>query len=63
LNSAKHIYAQAKTTSVAQLTTAVPFDFYPEGEWRDDMEFGAIQLYKATSQENYLQVTRYLELC
>ena len=55
LNSAKHIYSQAKTSGVTTLTTTAPFDYYPEAEWRDDMEFGAIQLYKATFAINYLQ--------
>ena len=27
--------------------TAAPFDFYPETEWRDDLELGATELYFA----------------
>ena len=32
------------------LTTAIPFDFYPESEWRDDMELGAAELALALEQ-------------
>jgi endoglucanase len=31
------------------LTTAVPYDYYPEQEWRDDMELGAAELLRATA--------------
>jgi endoglucanase len=30
------------------LLTAAPHDFYPEADWRDDLEFGATELYFAT---------------
>jgi endoglucanase len=32
-----------------RLQTAVPFGFYPEKEWRDDLEWGATELYDALS--------------
>ncbi|MGW6276101.1 glycoside hydrolase family 9 protein [Kribbella sp. NPDC055071] len=44
LATAAQIYAQAKTTNVGQLVTSLPFAFYPESAWRDDMELGATEL-------------------
>ncbi|WP_155335418.1 glycoside hydrolase family 9 protein [Acrocarpospora corrugata] len=44
LEKAASLYAMAKTTGVGQLTTSLPFAFYPESAWRDDMELGAAQL-------------------
>ena len=46
LLSAEHIYDLADT-SPASLLTVAPNDFYPEDEWRDDLEFGATELYFA----------------
>jgi len=46
LASAEHVFDLANT-SPGQLLTAGPFDFYPETEWRDDMELGATELYFA----------------
>jgi len=46
LLSAEHIYDLADT-SPANLLTVAPNDFYPEDEWRDDMELGATELYFA----------------
>jgi len=39
----------AQTTNVGQLVTAAPYDAYPEVEWRDDMELGAVELFMATA--------------
>jgi endoglucanase len=50
LLAAEHIFALAKTTHVGQLTTAAPYDYYPETSWQDDMELGATELYYATAQ-------------
>jgi endoglucanase len=47
LVSAEHIFALANTNPTGNLLTTAPFDFYPEGEWRDDMELGATELYFA----------------
>ncbi|MGH2879776.1 MAG: glycoside hydrolase family 9 protein [Solirubrobacteraceae bacterium] len=44
------IYDLADTTSHAQLLSASPHAYYNETEWRDDMEFGAAELYLATQQ-------------
>jgi endoglucanase len=47
LLSAEHIFDLANTAPSGNLLTAGPFDFYPETEWRDDMELGATELYFA----------------
>jgi endoglucanase len=46
LLSAEHIFDLANTAPTT-LLTAGPFDFYPETEWRDDLELGATELYFA----------------
>ena len=46
LTAAEHIFDLADT-SPGQLITAIPYDFYPESEWRDDLELGATELYFA----------------
>ena len=47
LLSAEHIFDLANTAPSGNLLTAGPFDFYPEIEWRDDLELGATELYFA----------------
>ncbi len=47
LASAEHIFDLANTAPSGNLLTAIPFSFYPETEWRDDMEWGATELYFA----------------
>ena len=46
LRAAAHIYDLADPAP-ARLVTAIPFDYYPESEWRDDMELGGTELYFA----------------
>ena len=48
LSSAEHIFDRANTAPSGNLLTAIPFSFYPETEWRDDLELGATELYFAT---------------
>jgi endoglucanase len=48
LAAARSIFARAATHHVKRLVTAAPHDFYPETEWRDDMELGAAELSLAT---------------
>jgi len=48
LRSAEDIFALADTSPRGHLLTVIPFDFYPESEWRDDLEWGATELYLAT---------------
>jgi endoglucanase len=47
LRAAEHIYALADTSPRGNLLTTIPFDFYPETEWRDDLELGATELADA----------------
>lgn len=44
LSAAEHVYDLADTEPHGDLTTAIPFDFYPETQWRDDLELGASEL-------------------
>jgi endoglucanase len=48
LKDAEDIFALADTHP-GKLETAIPYDFYPEKEWRDDLEWGATELYDALS--------------
>ena len=52
LLSAEHIFALANTNPSGNLLTVIPFSFYPETEWRDDLEFGATELYFALAGGN-----------
>jgi len=47
LSSAEHIFDLANTAPSGSLVTVAPFSFYPETEWRDDLELGATELYFA----------------
>ena len=40
----KTVYSLANTHWKGQLMTAIPFDFYPETSWKDDMMLGATEL-------------------
>ncbi len=51
LLAAEHIFDLANTAP-GTLLTAGPFDFYPEAEWRDDLELGATELYFALQAGN-----------
>jgi endoglucanase len=48
LRSGEHIFALADTDP-GQLLTTIPYDFYPEIEWRDDLELGATELARAVA--------------
>lgn len=50
--AAEHIFDLADTAPSENLLTTAPFDFYPETEWRDDMELGATELYLALQRGN-----------
>ena len=50
LETAAQIFAQAKTQDVGQLVTSLPFAFYPESAWRDDLELGAAELALAAQR-------------
>jgi endoglucanase len=47
LQAARHIFALADTAPKGRLLTAIPYDYYPETEWRDDLELGATELARA----------------
>jgi len=48
LTNAEAIYALAEVNPPPKkLLTASPFDYYPESEWRDDMELAAHELFRA----------------
>jgi endoglucanase len=49
LLAAEHIFDLADTNPQGPLLTTIPFDFYPETEWRDDLELGATELAIALS--------------
>ena len=49
LTSAEDIFDLADTNPPKQLLTVIPYSFYPETEWRDDMELGATELYSAVA--------------
>ncbi|HET8964770.1 MAG TPA: glycoside hydrolase family 9 protein [Candidatus Acidoferrum sp.] len=52
LLSAEHIFDLANTAPSGKLLTVIPFSFYPESEWRDDLELGATELYLALQSGN-----------
>jgi endoglucanase len=52
LFSAEHIFDLANTSPSGNLLTVAPFSFYPETEWRDDLELGATELYFALQRGN-----------
>jgi endoglucanase len=53
LLDAEHIFALADRSPTGQLLTVAPWDFYPESEWRDDMELGATELYLALTADRH----------
>jgi endoglucanase len=48
LLAAEHIFDLADTNP-GTLTTYIPYSFYPETEWRSDLELGATELYFAVA--------------
>ncbi len=49
LLAAQTIFDLAQTEKVGELLTASPHEYYPETEWRDDLEWGAAELFFATN--------------
>jgi endoglucanase len=47
LRDGEDVYAQADTSPSGRLLTTAPYAFYPETQWRDDMELGATELAAA----------------
>jgi endoglucanase len=54
LQAGEHIFELADTNPQGHLLTAIPFGFYPETEWRDDLELGATELADALSSPGSL---------
>ncbi len=48
----EHVFDLANQSPSGDLLTVIPFDFYSEVEWRDDMELGATELYFALAAGN-----------
>lgn len=49
LTAGQHVYALADSHWKGQLLSASPHSYYPESQWRDDMELGATELAVATT--------------
>jgi endoglucanase len=49
LLSGQHIFDLADTNPQGNLLTYLPFSFYPETEWRSDLELAAVELYFAVA--------------
>lgn len=47
LAAAQQIYDLAATAGITRLVTTAPHGFYPEEQWRDDLEWGAVELHLA----------------
>jgi endoglucanase len=63
LLTAEHIFQLAATTNITGLTSVYPHEFYPEDEWRDDLEWGAVELHFALAGEKTsADSARYLQL-
>jgi endoglucanase len=54
LRAGERIFELADTRHHGRLLTAIPFSFYPEREWRDDLELGATELALALSSSGTL---------
>jgi endoglucanase len=50
LQQGRAAFAAARQVRVGTLLTTVPHAYYPEVEWRDDLELGAIELHLAAAR-------------
>ena len=53
LRSAETVYSLADPHWKGHLMTAIPWDFYPETSWRDDMMLGATELARALQEAGH----------
>jgi endoglucanase len=61
LKAATSLYAKAAVKNPPkQLTTALPFDFYPEDTWRDDMELAAAEIALAGQRLHVPGTDKYI---
>jgi endoglucanase len=49
LRDAQHVLALARTNHVGKQRTTSPRSYYPEDQWRDDLEWGAVEIARAAS--------------
>jgi endoglucanase len=49
LLAAEHVFDLADTKPTGKLLSVFPHQFYPESEWKSDMELGAVELAEALS--------------
>ena len=49
LEAGMSVFARARRSSITSLTTTVPYAYYPEVSWRDDMTLGAVELARAVA--------------
>jgi hypothetical protein len=47
LLAGEHVFDLADTSPKGPLLTVFTHDFYPESSWQDDLELGAVELYRA----------------
>ncbi|MDP9160330.1 MAG: glycoside hydrolase family 9 protein, partial [Acidobacteriota bacterium] len=52
ISAAEHIFDLANASPSGTLLTVAPYSFYPETEWRDDLELGATELFFALRRGN-----------
>jgi endoglucanase len=52
LLAGEHVYALADSAPTGKLLTTIPYGFYPEVMYQDDMELGATELYFALAAAN-----------
>lgn len=60
LLAGEHVFALADTSGANVGNSVSPSDFYPEVEWRDDLELGATELYFALAHSNAADLPRGL---
>jgi endoglucanase len=47
LLAGEHVFALAKTHRIGRQITSAPIGYYREEAWRDDLEWGAVELFRA----------------
>jgi endoglucanase len=62
LRSAETVYALAGTHWHGKLQTVLPWDFYPEATWRDDMMLGATELALALRSSGHTALSAGLRV-
>ena len=60
LAAGEHVFALADPTPAKPLLSVSPHDYYPESQWRDDLELGATELATATAATDAVAADGYL---